>query len=618
MNLVALLIFIAQSAPSSSGLEFMRMNVGGRAFALGGAYTALADEPFGIFYNPGGVYSELPYLSSFYGRWFMETHLGSIAGIYPFGKTNAIGFGLRGLFSNKIELRDEENPFNYSYYNTYFLNPVIVYIQKFNNLRFGLGLNGINTKIETATGNGVFLSAGLKYATRYIDCGMSFTNLGTKVLNTDLPISSRLGLCFKPVKNLNFSLDLLKPLRDDLSYYWGIEYQPVEVFSMRLGYNNDVYSENFYKKLSLGIGLKMGNIVIDYAAAPCGIFGWTHFLTLSYRIRPEATKPEEFFAKEKMMSETYLNQGIEYYNLGKLEEALNSFDLSLIWLPDNKVAIDWIEKVQNEKKIKSIEVFLNDGKNEMGRGNYLGALYNFQHALELDSTRADIRELKIECERKMKEGTTRNVKEMIEQGLAKFNAGEYLKAVQLWNEALKLEPANPAIKNYIAEANQKMIDEITESLKKINTYINQGNFKKAQDLVKYMLKKYPNQENLSKQKIFIDQRITERVNEHLSKGRELFNVQKYGDAEKEFQKVLEYEPKNIQALSYLDKIRKQTKPGKKEDVDRYYLLGIDAYTKNNFELAIDYWNKVLEIDPHYPNVKKNLERARIKLAELNK
>ncbi|MEO0190708.1 MAG: tetratricopeptide repeat protein, partial [candidate division WOR-3 bacterium] len=462
------------------------------------------------------------------------------------------------------------------------------------------------------------LSTGFKYTTEYFDGGLSFTNLGMEVLNTNLPLTARIGLCIKPFKNLILSVDLLKPLRDALGYYGGIEYRPLDLFGIRIGYNSDVYAENSYEKLSLGIGLKIENISIDYASAPCGIFGWTHFLTLSYQIRPKVKKPEEIFAKEKMMSETYLNQGIEYYNLGKLEEALNSFDLSLIWLPDNKVAMDWIERVQNEKKVASIEVFFNDGKKEMSKGNYLEALYDFQRALELDSTRADIRNLKIECEKKIKEGTTQNVKELIEQGLAKFNAQDYLKAVQFWNEALKLEPTNATIRNHIAEANQKMIDEITESLRKINTLINQGSFKKAQDLVKKMLRKYPNQENLSKQKTFIDQKITERINEYLTKGRELFNAQKYTDAESEFQKVLEYEPKNVQALSYLEKIKRETAGGKKEDADRYYLLGIDAYTKNNFELAIDYWDKVLKIDPNYPNVKKNLERARIKLTELNK
>lgn len=612
--LLSFLIF----AQSSSGFEFLRINVGSRATGMAGAYTAIADEPYGIFYNPGGVSSEFPYFSSFYGRWFMDTHLGSIVGIIPFSKNSNFGIGVRGLFSNKIEWRDESNPFDYHYYSAHFLNFDINYTRRFSNFNWGFGLNGINTKIESATGNGVFISGGLKYPTKFIDFGLTFTNLGTKILNTNLPVSLRFGFCMKPITNIKLSFDLLKPLKENLSYYCGVEYQPAEIFAIRLGYNKDVYSENLYKKLCAGIGLKIGNILIDYAAAPGGIFGWTHFLTISYQRVTKAEKTEEFFAKEKMMSETYLNQGIEYYNLGKLEEALNSFDLSLIWQPENKDAIVWIDKIQQEKKLKGIEVFLTSGRNEMNKGNYLEALYYLQNAWELDTTRNDIKVLKMAVEKKLKEGVSQQVKEKIGMGLAMFNASDYWKAVQTFNEALKLEPENITIKNYIAEANKKMIAEITEGLKKINTYLAQGNFKKGLALTVQLLKKYPGQENLTKQKIFIDQKITEKVNEHLNEGKRLFNIQRYNEAEKEFQKILEYEPKNIQALSYLERIRKETGAGKKEEADRYYLLGIDAYTKNNFELAIDYWNKVIEIEPNYTNVKKNLERARIKLAELNK
>lgn len=616
MNFILIISLLTQS---SSGLEFLRMNVGARASGFGGAYTAIADEPYGIFYNPSGVGGlKYHYFSSFYGHWFLDTKLGALAAVIPLGKKGNLGFGMRGLFTGMIEQRDEQDPFHYDYYSAYFLNPSFIFAKKLNSLSLGLGLNGITTKIETTTGNTLFLNTGLKYSMKIIDWGLSISNLGVKVLNTNLPAGARFGFCLKPIQGLNLSFDLYKPIKENFSYYLGMEYEPIKLLNLRLGYNNDVYAENFYKKMSIGLGLKVKNIIIDYASASCGIFGWTHFFTISYQTIPSPKKVKEVFAKEKMMSETYLNQGVEYYNLGKIEEALNAFDLALIWEPENKEANTWVEKVQKEKKLRSIEIFLNDGKNEMNKGNYLEALYNFQKALELDTTRSDVKTLKFEAEKKIKEGVSQDIKENIEQGFVKFNKGDFWGAVGIWNGVLKIQPDNTTVKGYIDEANKKMIEEIASGLKAINLYISQSNFKRAQDLVVKLLKKYPNQENLTRQKIFIDQKITEMVNKHLNDGKALFAAHKYTDAEKEFQKVLEYEPKNVQALSYLEKMKKERPLSKKEDTDRYYLLGIDAYTKNNFELAIDYWNKVIEIEPSYPNVQKNLERARIKLAELSK
>jgi len=611
--LISLLIF----TQSSSGLEFLRIGVGSRAMALGNAYTALADEPFGIYYNPSGICNiRTPYFSSFYGRWFLETDIGSIGGSVPIGKVGTLGFGLRGLYTYKIEYRTEEDSMNYSYYNAYFLNSSMDYARLINNFGIGLGINGIHTKIASTKGNSIFLNTGVKYYTRFGDFGVALLNIGPKVLHTNLPINVRAGICVRPLKNLSLVVDLIKPLKDNISYYWGIEISPIDIFNFRLGYNNDVYEKNFVKKMSGGIGLKIGNIYVDYTATHCGVFGVVHLFTLSYNIIPKPA--EEIFAKEKLMSETYLRQGIGYYNQGKYEEALNAWDLAIIWQPDNQEVLDWISKTQADLKAKSVEVFLTEAKNRFTQGNYLEAIYNFQRALELDSTLSEVKTMKLEAERRLKEGVATDIKLKIEDGLTKFKAGDYFKAVQIWNGILKLEPNNTTVEHYIDEANKKIIEEINKTLKEVNDFISQGNLKRAQDLVNRMLRRYPNQENLTKQKLFIDQKIIEKVNEYLAEGKRLFNAQQYTDAEKQFQKVLEYAPKNNQAFIYLEKIGKQTAIGKKEDADRYYLLGIDAYTKNNFELAIDYWNKVLEIAPGYPNVLKNLERARIKLAELNK
>jgi len=82
-----------------------------------------------------------------------------------------------------------------------------------------------------------------------------------------------------------------------------------------------------------------------------------------------------------MMSVTYLKQGIRYYYMGKYEEALYSWDLSLIWDPDNREALKCIAKAEKKLKDKRIEVFLADGEKKFNQGNYLEAIYNFEKVL---------------------------------------------------------------------------------------------------------------------------------------------------------------------------------------------------------------------------------------------
>jgi len=616
-NLIfSILIFLQ----SYTGVEFLRIGVGSRSIALGNAYIGISDDPYGIFYNPAGI-SNVHYLqfSSFYGRWFLDTDLGSVAGAIPLGNKGVLGFGIRGLYTDKIERRTEEDPWNYDYYSAYFLNPSIAYAQRINNFGFGIGLNGINAQIESETGYTIFLNAGVGYYTESVDFGVALSNLGMKIFNTGLPVSLRGGLCIKPAYGLHLSADIIKPLEDNFSYNIGIEYSLVDIIKLRIGYNNDFYSDNFIKKISGGVGFRAGNITIDYSLSPSGMFGSTHFVTLSYGIPEKRERTViEIPVKEKMMSVTYLKQGIRYYYLGKYEEALYSWDLSLIWGPDNQEALKWIAEAEKKLKDKRIEVFIADGTREFNQGNYLETIYNLEKVLELDPDLSKARDLKLEAERRLKRGISEDIAEKIEQGISSFKLGNYQKAIEIWSEILKFKPNNKTVQTYINNAKKRMNEDIAITLEDIDNYISQGNLKTASDLVARMLKKYPYDDRLKKQSLFVKKKIDDSINKHLVEGRKLSRAGEYTEAEKEFYAVLDYEPKNSKALLYLENIKKQILRSKKESVERYYLLGIDAYTKNIFELAIEYWEKVLEIDPYYPNARKNIERARIKLSELER
>ncbi len=618
--MIAYLISLCLISQSSPGLEYMRLGVGSRASALGNAYTALADEPFGIFYNPAGISGlKDPEFSCFLGRWFLDTEVGSLAGAVALGTSGVIGFGLRGLFSGSIEQRAENDPWNVGSYSAYFINPNVTWGYRIRNLGLGVGLNAITDKIESATATSGSASAGATYTTKYLQAGLSVMNLGPKIGRTASPMTARFGLCAKPIDRVHLCVDAIKPLSSDLSFYAGVEVIPVDMLRLRLGYNADVESRGGIARLCTGLGLAINRFSVQYTFASYGFLGPVHLFTLSYSLRKPAVKPESgLLEKERMMSEAYVNQGIKYYNESKLEEALTAWDFALIWQPDNQDALAWIDRVQKEQWTQSVTLFVTDGKQRYLAGDYLAAIVNFEQALGLDSTLTEVRSMKAEAERRIKEGVSAGVKEKIEQGLAIYKTGDYLRAVGVWNEILKLEPGNITVQNYVNEANQKMIDDIKAGLAQLTKHINQGSLKSAADLVNRLLKKYPNQENLTKQKIFIDQKITETVNQRLSEGRRLMAASNYTAAEKEFQKVLEYQPKNTQALSNLETIRKKTTTGSQADADRYYLQGIDAYTKNNFELAIDYWEKAIAINPSYPNAKENLQRAKIKLTELNK
>ncbi|MEO1175145.1 MAG: UPF0164 family protein, partial [Myxococcota bacterium] len=56
MRLPALVAVLLLAAPArGDDTHYQDFIVGGRAVGLGGAFTALADDPSGLFYNPAGI-----------------------------------------------------------------------------------------------------------------------------------------------------------------------------------------------------------------------------------------------------------------------------------------------------------------------------------------------------------------------------------------------------------------------------------------------------------------------------------------------------------------------------------------------------------------------------------
>ena len=618
--MISLILLFSQTSP---GLSFLNMKIDGKVIALGGAYTGII-SPEGAYFNPAiaGEFKGLNF-SSAYSYYFLGSHLISISSIIPLNGEKGVGFGLRGFYTGGIENRPEDDPWNLSYYSSYFLIGHIDYGMRLKNLLFGAGLNIGNFRIEHSGGTGVFLNAGLKYTDEMFNAGLSITNLGTRILRTSLPITFQAGGGLNLFdKKLHPVVDIRYTLKAGLSANAGIEFSPVEIFSLRAGYNPDITSSGLFKGITMGFGLNLKTLSINYAAIPGSNLGVSHFFTISYspgrEEKPKKIVVQETFSKERMMSDKLVEQGISYFKEKKYKEAMNYFDLSLIWNPNNRNAKQWLDKVTNILNTQEVEKYISLGKNKMASGDYLNAVYYFGKALSIDSTNQMAIKLKRNAEEKIRRGVKSTSTREMELALKYYRMGDYSRAISIWEKLLKKDPTNKKVKKYISSAKNKMLEEVSSGIKKIDLYIKQEKLKSAIYLVDKLLKKYKGNKSLQKRKSKINELISQKVKFYLSKGKKAYANGDISSAERYFEKVLEYQPGNKTALGYLEKIGKTMVKNRKDEADRYYILGIEAYTKNNYELAIKYWEKALKLYPNYPNAKENIQRAKLKLKELKK
>ena len=92
-------------AAVKSGAAFLKIGTGARATALGGAYTALADDADAIYYNPGALGGiRRPELSATHAEHLLGAKFDFIGFVQPTAN-GSFGLGVTRLSAGKIEGR---------------------------------------------------------------------------------------------------------------------------------------------------------------------------------------------------------------------------------------------------------------------------------------------------------------------------------------------------------------------------------------------------------------------------------------------------------------------------------------------------------------------------------
>jgi len=117
----------------------------------------------------------------------------------------------------------------------------------------------------------------------------------------------------------------------------------------------------------------------------------------------------------------------------------------------------------------------------------------------------------------------------------------------------------------------------------------------------------------------IARRLQIAANHFQRGGRENYEL-----ALREYRWVMERDPENIQAVIGANRIESQLRVGgataapvaarqlteeQKILVNRHYYNGINHYTNNDFQRAIEEWRRVLAIDPNHVQARNNIKKS---------
>lgn len=298
--LVCYLSFLAIALPAwagsekSTGADFLRIEPGARAAAMGGGFSALTEDADAMYYNPAGL--------AMVGRTrITATHIEWLAGLqnefaaaaFPMGAVG-LGFALSYLHAEETE-RDDVG------------RPLSTFVVGDGSLSVGAGLRltdrhhlGFTGKFLTRTlyhrsATGYAVDLGYQYRLETRDghlwkIGGVIRNIGPKIgfsVKEKLPTELEAAAAYQPELGLRRPLTFNLAIRQSqfqkgVGISTGAEYTLFSRFHLRAGY---AYAAEGSEKLRAGFGVDLFELgKIDFAAVRIGQFNSSLFLSLTLQL----------------------------------------------------------------------------------------------------------------------------------------------------------------------------------------------------------------------------------------------------------------------------------------------------------------------------------------------
>jgi tetratricopeptide (TPR) repeat protein len=373
---------------------------------------------------------------------------------------------------------------------------------------------------------------------------------------------------------------------------------------------------------------------------------------------------------EKMMYTQRLQQAEEAYrsginniNTNRFDEAQQDLETSLALIKDYKdarVRLKDLDRLKREYKkreqalrLQRINQKFQEGIVAYTQGNYKVAIDAFVATLAMDNKNTQAKEYL----RRARDAQRINEEEIVDEnspyydvvnslivaGRSLYEKGEYAESRKKWDSILNLFPKNKIAREYIIKCDLMINPEnrdtvVATRIMEGRTYLEKKDYRNALrifNIIKSIDKNYPGLDNLIAQAnagmketaagVDLTQADRAELNRRYEIGMNLYQMGGKENIEKalaQFRWVVQKDPTNVKAVVTVNKIESQLRiggaevdrgqmltPKQRELVNKYYYNGINYYSNNNFQKAIEEWRKVLAIDPGNVKARNNIRKV---------
>lgn len=310
-------LLVAQDKVGTNAANFLNIPIGGKSIGMGGAFTAIADDPSALYWNPGAMSRNgKSDVYTAYTDYFLDVTHTWFGGQYMLSSSDAVGISINNVnYGDWEKVTTVEDPDGTGeYWQASDLCLGISYSRSMTD-KFSIGgtVKYITENIYNESASTVAMDLGLLFITDFngLQIGASIRNFGgsmrlqgrdllTQVdldessegnnenivsyLKTDewpIPLTYVIGVAYPLVDRgetkMMLAADFVRPTNDAQTVNVGMDISIADIVSMRAGYQS-LFKEEHEGGLTFGIGLDVINIsgyalVFDYAFQSYGKLG---------------------------------------------------------------------------------------------------------------------------------------------------------------------------------------------------------------------------------------------------------------------------------------------------------------------------------------------------------
>jgi tetratricopeptide (TPR) repeat protein len=441
------------------------LGAGARAAGMGGAYTALADDVSGAYYNPAGL-AELPRqeVSLLHYPLYLGTYYNSIIYANPVLDFGTVGGGIFRVSSGNVNLfTSSDFPDGTGGFEEY--KAMVSYARKVTNeLSLGLNINIFSVTLAKKNAGGFGADLGLIYVPfPFLKFGAVAHNLiapslamnfENESLSQDYTLGAAYILKADPVQ-AGFCLDMDKQEKAGPRIRAGVEAMVFNSASARAGWDEN--------RLTLGAGARLYGVTVDYACifnpdtGPLSRFALSYSFGQSLQEQKEerkqnALKEVKVFVEEEMNKKTMAEADKCYekaaglFAKGKYEASLKSAEQALGWNSAHAGAIG----LRKNLLLKLLDGNYKTAVARYKEKDYLNALSGFMQVKSVDENYRDTQNYigKINSSLQLAGESGK----LFSEGMDCFVNKDYETAIKKWTAAIDVKPELKFLKEYIRKA----------------------------------------------------------------------------------------------------------------------------------------------------------------------